>query len=90
MGANQVAKELKTPTILYNSEQAFLVVDCTIICEILPKECAQVYLGAYYVFHCAYPPSLTSLLGFLEKIFTLTPTTKPGLLVDRMYNIIMT
>ena len=61
------------------------------ICESPPKECAQVYLGAYYVFHCAYPPSLTSLLGFLEKIFSLTPTDsiKPGLLVDRVYNVIM-
>ena len=88
-GAQDTAKNLKTPTIIFNNTQAFLVVDCTIVSRVDLEECAEIYLGAYYAFHCAYPKALTGLCLFLEKLFSLPTTSKPGLQVARIYNLVI-
>ena len=88
MGIEEAVTKEKSPIILYSNSQAYVVVDCHLLFKISPVDAPIALLATYYIFNCSYDPRLTSVFGFLEKVFMGKMMSTTGTLPTRLYDII--
>ena len=66
----------KCPSILYNREEAFLVMDCKVLFSFPTPKAATVLLGSYSVICVSYPREHTGLFTYLERVHGVKETVK--------------
>ena len=78
------------PVIIYNTQQAWLVVDGQVILEPTKAEAPECLVAAYYVFNIKYKPNLKHVFAFLEKTVFGKYITTPGQVTSRLYQVLST
>ena len=63
---------------LQNPQQAFVVVDQEVLCEIELADCAFALISVFFVFNICYTKNLTCVFTFLEiALLNLSPKVPP-------------